>query len=265
MIGGLDGFRLLVTGGGSGIGRAIALGAVEAGCRVAIAAVHPEGMAAVVAAAHGPGEVSPFTADVTDGGSVERLVDGCVARFGGLDGLVSCAGILHLKPSIDVTDAEFERVLSVNLMGAFRVTREVGRVMLAAGSGSIVEIGSLSSFGGFPGRLAYSVSKAGVAVLNRTLCAEWGRRGVRVNALAPGFVHTPIQDRLIAEGEFDVRAIEARTPMGRRAEPEDMVEPALFLLSDASRFINGHLLAVDGGWLALVGQVDRFSGVDLRF
>jgi NAD(P)-dependent dehydrogenase (short-subunit alcohol dehydrogenase family) len=87
---------------------------------------------------------------------------------------------------------------------------------------------------------------------------------VRVNALAPGFVHTPIQDRLIESGEFDVKAIEARTPMGRRAEPEDMVQPTLFLLSDASRFITAHCLVVDGGWLSLVGQVDRFLGADVQ-
>jgi NAD(P)-dependent dehydrogenase (short-subunit alcohol dehydrogenase family) len=258
----MEGFRLLVTGGGSGIGRAIALGAVQAGCRVVIADVQAQGMEEVVASANGPGEITPFVADVTDAASVSRLVEGCVARLGGLDGLVNCAGILHLKASVEVSDEEFERVLAVNLVGAFRVTRDVGRIMLAAGSGSIVEVGSLSSFGGFPGRLAYSVSKAGVAGMTKTLGTEWGRRGVRVNALAPGFVHTPIQDRLIESGEFDVKAIEARTPMGRRAEPEDMVQPTLFLLSDASRFVNAHLLVVDGGWLSMVGQVDRFSGVD---
>jgi NAD(P)-dependent dehydrogenase (short-subunit alcohol dehydrogenase family) len=261
---GLEGFRLLVTGGGSGIGRAIVLGASAAGCRVAIAARQLQAMEEVVGSAPGPGEVVAFVADVTDADAVRGLVDGCAARFGGLDGLVNCAGILHLKPSVEVSDEEFERVLAVNLVGAFRVTRDVGRIMLAAGSGSIVEIASLSSFGGFPGRLAYSVSKAGVAEMTKTLGVEWARRGVRVNALAPGFVHTPIQDRLIESGEFDAKAIEARTPMGRRAEPEDMVQPTLFLLSDASRFITAHCLVVDGGWLSLVGQVDRFLDADVQ-
>jgi NAD(P)-dependent dehydrogenase (short-subunit alcohol dehydrogenase family) len=257
----LDGRRVLVTGGGSGIGRAIALGACAAGARVVIADVRAEGMDEVAASADGECKIVSILADITDPKSVRDLVDGCVAKLGGLDGLVNSAGVISLAHSEDVTDEEFERILAVNLVGAFRVTREVGRVMLAAGSGAIVEIASLSSFGAFPGRLAYSVSKAGVAEMTRTLAAEWARRGVRVNALVPGFVHTPANDALIARGEFDVTAIVARTPMGRRAEPEDMVGPALFLLSDASGFITSHSLVVDGGWLPFVGPVDKYVGV----
>ena len=176
---GLEGFRLLVTGGGSGIGRAIVLGASAAGCRVAIADLQPQGMEEVVGSAPGPGEVVAFVADVTDAASVSRLVEGCVARLGGLDGLVNCAGILHLKPSVEVSDEEFERVLAVNLVGAFRVTRDVGRIMLAAGSGSIVEIASLSSFGGFPGRGRLSLVRS-------LLCADFaGQPAARLLFHAP--------------------------------------------------------------------------------
>lgn len=258
----LEGRRVLVTGGGSGIGRAIALGACAAGARVVIAGRRPGALDEVADRADGPGEVIPHPADVTDPGSVRGLVDAAATRLGGIDGLVNSAGLHSLARSVDLTDSELERILAVNLVGAFRVTREVGRVMLAAGSGSIVEVASLSGLGAFPGRLAYAVSKAGVAEMTRTLGAEWGRRGVRVNALVPGYVRTPIQDDLIARGEFDVAAIEARTPLGRRAEPEDMVGPTLFLLSDASGFITSHCLVVDGGWLPFVGPVDRYAGAD---
>jgi NAD(P)-dependent dehydrogenase (short-subunit alcohol dehydrogenase family) len=259
---GLSGSRVLVTGAGSGIGRAIALGACASGARVAIADMREEGMQEVAESASAAGEIRCFVADITDLDSVRSLVSGCVDWLGGLDGMVNSAGIISLAHSVDLGDEELERILRVNLLGAFRITREVGRVMLAARSGSIVEIASLSSFGAFPGRLAYSVSKAGVAEMTKTLAAEWGRQGVRVNALVPGYVHTPLQDGLIARGEFDVKAIETRTPMGRRAEPEDMVGPTLFLLSDASRFVTSHCLVVDGGWLPFVGPVDKYSGVE---
>jgi 2-deoxy-D-gluconate 3-dehydrogenase len=258
----LRGHRLLVTGGGSGIGRAIALGACAAGARVVIAGRRAAALDEVAAEAGGSGEVVAHRADVADSDSVTELVRACVDRLGGIDGLVNAAGVHAIGPSLELEDAELERVLQINLVGAFRVTREVARVMLAAGTGSIVEVASLSSFGAFPGRLAYTVSKAGVLGMTRTLAAEWSRRGVRVNALAPGFVHTPIQDSLIARGLFDLEALEARTPMGRRAEPEDMVQPALFLLSEGARFITGHALVVDGGWLPLVGPVDRYVGFD---
>jgi NAD(P)-dependent dehydrogenase (short-subunit alcohol dehydrogenase family) len=258
----LRGRRILVTGGGSGIGRAIAAGACAAGARVMIAGRRADVLAEAAATASGAGEMASFAADVTDPAAVGALLAACRQRFGGLDGLVCAAGIHAIGRSADLEDAELQRVLDTNLLGAFRVTREAGKLMLEAGSGSIVEVASLSSFGAFPGRLAYSVSKAGVLAMTKTLAAEWSRRGVRVNALAPGFVHTPIQDSLIAQGRLDLEALERRTPMGRRAEPEEMVEPALFLLSEASRFVTGHTLVVDGGWLPFVGPVDGYAGFE---
>jgi NAD(P)-dependent dehydrogenase (short-subunit alcohol dehydrogenase family) len=254
-------YRLLITGGGSGIGRAIAIEACAAGARVVVAGRRREALVETARTATGPGEMVPIRTDVTDASSVSELVRDCVDRLGGLDGLVNAAGIHSIGASADLEDAELELVLQTNLVGAFRVTREVGRVMLEAGTGSIVEVASLSGFGAFPGRLAYAVSKAAVVEMTTTLAAEWGRRGVRVNALVPGFVHTPIQDSLVASGLLDVGALEARTPLGRRAEPDDMVQPALFLLSDAARFVTGHCLVVDGGWLPFVGPVDGYASV----
>jgi len=255
----LSGRRLLVTGGGSGIGRAIAMGAAAAGARVVVAGRRLGALEETAATAPPPGEVIPFPADVADPAAVVSLVNACVGRMGGIDGLVHAAGVHSIGASASLADADFERVLQINLVGAFRVTREVGRVMLRQGAGSIVQVASLSSFGAFPGRLAYAVSKAGVAEMTMTLAAEWGRRGVRVNALVPGFVHTPIQDSLIERGLLDLGALEARTPLGRRAETADMVGPSLFLLSDAARFVTGHCLVVDGGWLHFIGPVDHYS------
>jgi len=258
---GIDGRRLLVTGGGSGLGRAIALGAAAEGARVVVAGRRAALLAEVAATAGGAGEVIPVEADVTDPVQVGTLMRACVDRLGGLDGVVNAAGVHSIGASADLDEGELERVLGVNLVGAFRVTREAARVMFDAGGGSIVEVASLSGFGAFPGRLAYAVSKAAVVEMTRTLAAEWGRRGVRVNALVPGFVRTPIQESLIARGVLDVEALEARTPLGRRADPDDMVGPALFLLSDDSRFVTGHCLVVDGGWLPFVGPVDRYAGL----
>jgi NAD(P)-dependent dehydrogenase (short-subunit alcohol dehydrogenase family) len=255
----LTGFRALVTGGGSGIGRAIALGACAAGAKVLVTGRRSAALDETVRSASGPGEMIALTADVTKLSSVAALVERCANLLGGIDGLVNAAGVHSIGVSSELEDDELERVLQTNLIGAFRVTRGVGKLMLEAGSGSIVEIASLSSFGGFPGRLAYTVSKAAVVGMTTTLAAEWGRRGVRVNALVPGFVHTPMQDSLVARGLLDVRALEERTPMGRRAEAEDMVQPTLFLLSDAARFVTGHCLVVDGGWLPFVGPVDSYS------
>ncbi|MGI8701409.1 MAG: SDR family NAD(P)-dependent oxidoreductase, partial [Nocardioidaceae bacterium] len=175
-----------------------------------------------------------------------------------LDGVVNAAGVAQFGHSEEVDDADFLHVLDVNLVGAFRVSRAAGRVMLACGRGSIVHIGSITSIGGFAGRAAYSASKHGVLGLTRTLAAEWGASGVRVNAVAPGFVRTPMTDRAIARGVLDLAAIEARTPLGRRAEPEEMVGPILFLLSGAASYVNGECLVADGGWTASVGPPTHF-------
>jgi NAD(P)-dependent dehydrogenase (short-subunit alcohol dehydrogenase family) len=260
----LTGHRLLVTGASSGIGRCIAEGACTAGARVVAAGRRADLLQEVAAGARGPGEMIAVAADVTDPGSARDLVRIAVGHLGGLDGLVNAVGVHSIGASEDLEDAELDRVLQTNLVGAFRVTREVGRVMLEAGGGAIVEVASLSSFGGFPGRLAYAISKAGLLEMTETLAAEWGRRGVRVNALVPGFVRTPIQERLVRSGQLDLAKLVSRIPLDRVAEPEDMVEPTLFLLSDASRYVTGQALVVDGGWLSFTGPVDRFAGVDAR-
>jgi len=257
---GLAGSSVLVTGGGTGIGRAVALAAASHGAEVTISGRRRDVLeeTAEIATADGL-SMHVAVADVTSSASVAGLVESVFVRLGRLDGVVNAAGIARFGPSEDVADEEFLHVLDVNLVGAFRVSRAAGRVMLAAGRGSIVHIGSLTSVGGFAGRAAYSVSKHGVIGLTRTLAAEWGSSGIRVNAVAPGFVRTPMTDLAIERGVLDLDAIERRTPLGRRAEPSEMVGPVLFLLSDAASYVNGACLVADGGWTASVGPPTEFA------
>ena len=254
------GQRILVTGGGSGIGRAVAVAMAQAGARVLITGRRLAALEETVALAGvTSGELELLPGDVQDAVAVRGAVDQIAERFGGIDGVVNAAGIVRIERSEDLTDEALLDVLDTNLVGAFRVTREAGRHMLAARSGSIVHIGSLAGLGGFPGRLAYAVSKHALTGLVRTLAAEWGPSGVRVNAVAPGFVRTPMNDRAAASGALDLDALVLRTPARRRAEPEEMVGPIQFLLSPAASFVTGEILLADGGWRAQSGLVNEYS------
>ncbi|GAA1265181.1 hypothetical protein GCM10009677_16420 [Sphaerisporangium rubeum] len=259
-VAGITGTSLLVTGGGTGIGRAVALAAARHGARVTISGRRRDVLddTAKTAAAEGL-DLHTEIADVSDTASVDDLIAAVVTRQGGLDGVVNAAGVARFGPTEDLTDEDFLHVIDINLVGAFRVSRAAGRVMLANRRGSIVHIGSLTSLGGFAGRTAYGVSKHGVIGLTRTLAAEWGATGVRVNAVAPGFVRTPMTDRAITRGVLTLGHLEQRTPLGRRAEPEEMTGPILFLLSDAAGFVTGECLVADGGWTASVGPPTDFS------
>lgn len=253
----LAGQRIVVTGGGSGIGRAVAIGAVAAGAMVIVAGRRADALRETAELAGA--QCLPHVTDVTDPRSVTALVERCTTEWGIVDGLVNAAGISQIGRSEDLTDAEFGRILDINLVGSFRVARDIGRLMLAAGAGSIVNIGSLTSVGGFPGRTAYAVSKHGVIGLTKALAAEWGASGVRVNAVIPGFVRTPMTDAAIERGVLDLDTIIPRTPLGRRADPEEMTGPVLFLLSTAAGFVTGDCLLADGGWVSYVGPVNDFA------
>jgi NAD(P)-dependent dehydrogenase (short-subunit alcohol dehydrogenase family) len=211
----------------------------------------------VVAAAAGPGgSIAAAQADVCDERQVAELLEGAERRLGRIHGVVNAAGVHLATPSADLGLDDFRRLLEVNVLGAFSVSRAAMRHMSVAGGGAILHIASLSSYGGFPRRLPYAVSKAGVVALTQTLAVEWARLGIRVNALAPGFVRTPISDSLVERGILDLERLEERTPLGRRAEPQEMVAPALFLLSDGARFVTGECLVADGGWRAWMGPVE---------
>lgn len=245
------GSRVWVTGASKGLGRAIALGFAASGARLALTARSEAALEDVAVAASDLGaEVLPLAGSVTDGAHVRAAVAAIEGAWGGLDVLVNCAGI---SPSFTraelVSDDDWHSVLDVNLNGTFLCAREAGRAMLSAGHGSIVNVSSIH--GQVAGeRLApYSASKGAVDALTKTLSLEWAGRGVRVNTLAPGYFETDMTVGLTSHARWSERLL-SRIPLGRFGEPEELVSAALYLASDASGFMTGSTMVVDGGWTA---------------
>ena len=242
----LEGRVALVTGAASGLGRAIALGLDAYGARVVLADANEVGAAAVAATMSNAPLV--VRTDVTDAESVVEMVRRVLDERGRIDIGFLMPGINVRKPALELTDAEWERVSELNMAAMFRSAREVGRAMVAQGSGSLVLMASARGLTGGRTQAAYSASKAGVIGLMRCLALEWAPN-VRVNALAPGYMATPLV-RALADDPVAWEATVALHPLGRVGAPEEIVGPAVFLASDASSFVTGAVLAVDGGWTA---------------
>jgi NAD(P)-dependent dehydrogenase (short-subunit alcohol dehydrogenase family) len=248
MIKGLEHQRVLVVGGTSGIGLGIACGFAKVGAKVLAVGRKTE------AADQSLRQINPQSAaykcDVTDPSAVESLMAHAAETLGGVDTLINSQGIHHKAPSQDVTDQDFDRVLQVNLHSVFRVCRSA-YPLLKATQGSIINIASLSSFLGLRHAAAYTASKGAVAQVTKTLAVDWATDGIRCNAIAPGWIVTPLSEPLLADPERR-DPILRRTPMGRLGEIDDIVGPVMFLASDLARFITGTVLVVDGGALASV-------------
>lgn len=242
---GLAGRVVLVVGATGGIGRAISAGLAADGARLAASSTSLERARALVEEVGG--EAAPFQCDVTDPDSVDRLIEAVVERFGAIDGCVYLAGINIRRPALEVSEEDWLRVLNINLVGAFRVARGAARVMARRDRGRVVTISSIRGKIGFRGGYsAYTASKSGIDMMTRQLAVEWAPHNITVNAVAPGFVETPLIQPLLDNPELRQKITE-RVPLGRLAKPADMVGPTLFLLSDASAFVTGHVLYVDGG------------------
>jgi NAD(P)-dependent dehydrogenase (short-subunit alcohol dehydrogenase family) len=238
----------VVTGAARGIGRRVALVLAERGYAVAANDLSPPEEALIEVEQVGA-EALAIPGDVSDEEAVREMVGDVMENFGRVDVLVNNAGISGIVPAEQTTLADWNRTLAVNLTGPFLMCRDFGKEMLRQGSGSIVNISSVAGLLGIADRAAYNTSKHGLIGLTRTLAAEWGGRGVRVNAVCPGWVKTEMDQEDQASGGYTNEDIEGRTPMGRFAKAEDIAQAVAFLADPAlSGYVNGHTLSVDGGW-----------------
>lgn len=247
----LDGRVALVTGASRGIGRGLAEALAAAGADVALSsrsADELEANACAIAERTGRRAIA-LPADLTETSAIEATVAAVAERLGRLDILVNNAGVNIRCPSLEYTEADWDEVMGINIRSAFFVAQASARAMLRTGGGSIINTASMLTFMGRGTVPAYAASKGGIGQLTKSLAVEWGESGIRVNAIAPGFISTEMTMPLRADQEFSDWVL-SRTPMERWGEPGDLAGAAIFLASDASAFVTGHILAVDGGWLA---------------
>lgn len=251
----LDSFNLLgksalVTGSASGIGQAIAIAMAEAGADVACHCRTPGDAAETVATIEKIGRRAVEVAgDMADRHAPAAVVEDAVAAFGRIDILINNAGMIRRSPAVDYSEEDWATVIEVNLSSVFRMSQSAGRHMVERRSGKIVNIASLLSFQGGITVPAYTASKSGVAGLTKALANEWAKFNVNVNAIAPGYIATNNTAALQAD-ETRNRQILERIPAGRWGRPEDIAGAAVFLSSAASDYLGGHVLVVDGGWMA---------------
>jgi len=246
----LEGKVAVVTGGTSGIGRALSLGLADAGADVIATARRKEQVDKTADEIEARGRKTlRLSSDVGDRGTLETLLAAALERFGKVDILVNCAGIIKRAPTLDFPEAEWTNILNTNLTGTLRACQVFGRHMLERGYGRIVNISSLNSFVALSEVAAYAASKAGVASLTRSLAVEWGKKGVTVNAVAPGVFRTDLNAQLLDSTPRGQELL-MRTPMGRFGKTEELVGAAVYLASDAAAFVTGEILVVDGGFLA---------------
>jgi NAD(P)-dependent dehydrogenase (short-subunit alcohol dehydrogenase family) len=244
-----SGKTVLITGGASGLGLAAAAAFGREGARIGIADINLE--AAVAAAQRLGSFATSIYVDVTNEASVDAMIKAAIAEHGRIDIVINSAGLSdNFVPTIEKSFAHWQRLIDVNLGGTFLVARAAANVMIANKAGVILNFNSIAGVLGLPIRSAYSASKAGVAMLTRVLACEWAPHNIRVNAVAPGYIMTPMVEKLIADGKLDTDRVVRRTPMGKFGTAEQVADALLFLASAQASFITGVTLPVDGGYTA---------------
>ena len=241
---------VLVSGGSRGIGAAIAQGFVERGATVIITGREPQSLEHAAEALSTPDNpVTPLVCDVSQSESIRSLVSTVVDRFSRIDTLINVAGVNRRKPALEVTEDDYDFILDINLKGAFLLSQKVGARMSEQGGGCQINIASLTTDRPLKHVLPYAISKSAIGQMTRSLAMEWGPLGIRVNALAPGFVLTDLTQKLWSDPEMQVWG-KQNTPLGRLGKPADMVGTALFLASGGAAFVTGQTIYVDGGFNA---------------
>jgi NAD(P)-dependent dehydrogenase (short-subunit alcohol dehydrogenase family) len=240
----------VVMGGTSGIGRALSLGLAEAGADIVASGRRQQNVEEVASEIESAGRRTlRQTCDIGDRESLQRLASASLERFGKIDILVNCAAKIIRTPTLDMTEKDWQDIIDTNLTGTFRACQVFGKHMLEEGSGRIINVASLNAFVSLSEVAAYAASKAAVVSLTRSLAVEWSKRGVLVNAIAPGVFRTALNTELLDNSDRG-RELLMRTPMSRFGQTEELIGAAVYLASDAASFTTGQVIVVDGGFLA---------------
>ncbi|HXW81631.1 MAG TPA: SDR family oxidoreductase [Acidimicrobiales bacterium] len=246
----IDGRVAVVTGGGSGLGAAIAVGFGQAGARVVVADINDEGAASSAALVTSEGgDARAIHIDVTDRGAVEAAADHVAGELGSVDVLVNSAGSAFRCPAEDFPEDRFDYILDLNLKGTYLCCQAFGRKMLAQGKGSIINMASIGAFVGYPLASAYLASKGGVLQVTRALALEWRDRGVRVNGIGPTLMESPLTSTGATQSSVTADFIKGRMLRHRLGLPRELIGAAIFLASDASELVTGHTILCDDGYL----------------
>lgn len=242
----------IVTGAGRGIGRSLAIGLAQAGADVTLCSRTETELASLAVEIERLGRRALVVpCDVTKAEEIQHVIDMTKNEFGRIDILINNAGMTKKTPAEDYELEDWSRIIAVNLTGVFLFAQYAGREMIKQGSGKIINISSIASQTAVTGSAAYCASKGGVNMITKVLAVEWAKYGVQVNGIAPSYFETPLVKQIKDTREGFVEQIAARTPLGRMGHPDELVGAAIFLASDASSYISGETIFVDGGWVAV--------------
>ncbi|PWA11179.1 hypothetical protein DCC39_09400 [Pueribacillus theae] len=248
----LSGKVTIVTGAGRGIGKSIALGMAEAGSNIVLCSRTESELEQVAEEINGRGaDVFAVPCDVTKREDIQRVVDLTVERFERIDTLINNAGMTIKMPAVDFTLEDWNKVLSINLTGAFLFAQAVGKQMIKQKQGKIINISSIAAETALTGSVAYCASKGGVDMVTKVLAVEWAKYGINVNGIAPAYIETPLVEAVKETRSGFEERVKERTPLGRLGSPEEIVGAAIYLASDCSSYVTGETIKVDGGWTAL--------------